>query len=437
MNPETGYIRLLKAFSEISDPRQDRGKRHLLGEVLFITVVGLIAGANDAEGVSRFCQRNLLWLRQFMQLKHGVPAHDTILRVLALVVPAVIEAIARSWVDEFRAGYGFAALDAPLQTGGAQTVAQLREQIAADGKTLRGSFDHAAGQRALHSVSLFATRLGMTLAQKVVGEKSNEIIALPELLRSVNIKRAVITIDAMGCQREIAATIVDAHGDYVLHVEGNQPTLLGNCQTAFADLVRRRLPGEAKPVFDVHREVDKGHGRIETRTCTVLPVAGHVEKIGDWKGLAKIAAVARERLQVVNGKSSQTVDYYIISETQGALSALAIADMVRNHWAIENSNHHVLERIGDPNVVRLERPAAKRTHRAPCAPPDPPATARSRLCAAVFALSTAKFPSGKQTRPAQRQQAPSRHQPRAPRPPSPDRYRAPGRASVPYAAQSI
>lgn len=359
MAPETGYIRLLKGLSEILDPRSDLGKRHLLCEVLFIVLVGLIAGANDAEGAVRFCANNLSWFRKFIKLKHGVPAHDTVLRVLALIKPAVIEEVARQWVNDFRAAHGCP----PLVTAEEATETATdrpREHLAVDGKTLRGSHDKASGKRALHSVSVYLTELGVTLGQQMVDAKPNQITAIPDLLAALNIADTVVTIDAMGCQREIAATVIKGEADYMLHVKENQPTLAANCKAAFAEVSRPRLPGEPKVVLDRHREVDKGHGRIETRTCTVMPAANWVEQARDWPGLSKLVAIARERNVIADGKVSKTVDYYIVSETRGPLSAAQIAALAREHWRIENKCHHVLDVTYREDAHRLrDRNAAE------------------------------------------------------------------------------
>jgi predicted transposase YbfD/YdcC len=336
VNSQTGYIELLKRFGGIADQRSDLGRRHNLAEILFIALVGLIAGANDAEGMVRFAENNIGWFRRIVVLKHGVPSHDTVLRVFATVGASLIEAVMRSWVNDVRAACGVAPLD---------------EHFAVDGKTERGSFDKATGAKALHSVSVYLTEMGLTLGQQVVAEKSNEIVAIPDLLRVLNISGGTVTIDAMGCQRDIAALICGRGAHYVLHVKDNQKKLHDDSKATFEQLLRRRLPSEDRPEFDKHRDVDKGHGRIETRTCTLTKDLSQIENRSGWAGLTQIAAVAREREEVLTGKASRTVDYYIVSNANA--SARDVLRLVRAHWAIENRSHHVLDVSFDEDKQRV------------------------------------------------------------------------------------
>ena len=323
---ETGYIQLLKSFSEIPDPRADLGKRHRLDDILFIALVGLLAGANDAEGMVRFAKANLVWFKGLLTLDHGIPSHDTLLRVLAVVCTALIEDVLRSWVASLRelCGEPTAGWHLPI-----------------DGKTERGSCDRASGKKAIHSVSVFLSELGVVLGQRVVGEKSNEIVAIPDLLRSLNISGATITIDAMGCQREIAHVAIERNANYILQVKKNQPLLLLACQKSAAAAVSRPPAGESPAPVEKYRQVDKGHGRVETRTCTLLSDLSYVENRDDWAGLKKIAVIARERHTVLTGKTTKETAYYIVSEATA--TAKNVLETTRNHWGIENRLHWVLD----------------------------------------------------------------------------------------------
>lgn len=324
---ETGYIQLLKRFSEIPDPRGDLGKRHRLDEVLFIALVGLLAGANDAEGMVRFAKANLLWLKGFLELEHGIPSHDTVLRLLAVISTALIEGVLRAWVQALRSMCG----EEPAECW----------HLGVDGKTLRGSFDKASGSKALHSVSAYLSRLGVSLGQVVVAEKTNEITAIPDLLKALNIKGATVTIDAMGCQRDIAQVIIAGQAHYMLQVKENQKALLLGCEQTAAEVARKRPAGETKPPSETYREVDKGHGRIETRSCTLMADLSHIENRSAWAGLTKIAVIARERHHVLSGKTSKELAYFIVSDSKAtAKTALHTA---RSHWAIENGSHWVLD----------------------------------------------------------------------------------------------
>jgi predicted transposase YbfD/YdcC len=350
MSQLDGYRELYRLSTHVEDWRSDLGKWHRLSEVLFIMVVALIAGAQNAEDIFRFGEGNEAWLRQFLQLKHGIPKHDMYLRTLAAVPPVQFEALVRAWT---------AALCAP----GVLTVDG--KQIAFDGQSLRGSADRAAGNSAVHMVSAFLTEAGFTLGTLRVDDKSNEITAIPDLIRSLNLHGATISVDAMGCQREIAATAREAGAHYLLQAKDNQPTLLQNIKDSMVEATRRRRPGEAPAKLDRHKDVDKGHGRIETRVCILSRDLSGIEKLADWKDLTGIASVLRERTDAISHETSREISYYILSDPKA--TAESVGKMARNHWAIENGLHwsldvvwgsdaHTLrDRTGAENLARLRR----------------------------------------------------------------------------------
>ena len=350
MTQDDGYRELLRLCLHVDDPRSDLGKRHHLAEVLFLVVVALLAGAQDAEGIAEFGVFHLAWFRRFVAFEHGVPSHDTVLRLLGLVNPDAIETLSRTWTSA-------------LREPGALTVDG--RHVAIDGQALRGSIDRRAGTSAVHMVSAYLTRQGITLGTVRVDDKSNEINAIPELIRSLNLRGATVTIDAMGCQRGIAATIREAGAHYVLQVKENQKKLHDDIAASMADLVRRRRPGEAPAAMERHRDTDKGHGRIETRACVLSRDLAGIERRAEWQGLSAIAAVAREREDVISGKKSRETSYFIVSDPSA--SAAQVSDIIRNHWAIENGlhwsldvvwgsdGHKVRDRAAAENLARLRR----------------------------------------------------------------------------------
>ena len=345
-----GYQELYELFTSIADRRGRQGRDHILAEVLFLTFVAILAGCDNAEAVVEFVEENETWFRKIIALPGGIPAHDMVLRALALAGPDEVERVTRAWVDAMRAP-GVVTTD-----GG---------HVAFDGKTLRGSLDKSSGLGAVHMVGAYLIDAGLTLGTIKVDDKSNEITAIPDLIRVLNLKGATVTIDAMGCQTAIAREIVDAGADYVLQVKGNQLKLEENIKASFAAALRRRLPGEATPKLERFREVDKGHGRIEQRTCVLSRDLSGIENAADWKGLSGVAMVAREVQTVTTGKVSKEIAYFILSKQTA--SAEDIARTIRNHWAIETTlhwsldvtfgedGHRVIDRNGAANLARLRR----------------------------------------------------------------------------------
>jgi predicted transposase YbfD/YdcC len=345
-----GYLQLHALSAQVPDWRSDRGKRHSLTEVIFLIVVGLIAGAQNCEDIWRFALGNQSWFRQFLRLKHGTPHHDMYLRTLAAVPPEQFEALVRAWT---------AALRAP------GTVEVHGHQVAFDGQTLRGSLERASGQSPVHMVSAYLVEAGFTLGSQAVDEKGNEIMAIPDLMRSLNLRGATVTIDAMGCQREIAATAREAGAHYQLQVKDNQPTLLRDIETSMLEATRRRRPGEAAAKLERHKEVDKGHGRIETRACILSRDLSGIERRDQWRDLTGIVSVLRERTDAISGKTSREISYYIVSDP--AATARDVARLARGHWGIENGLHWSMDvvwgsdahglrdRTAAENMARLRR----------------------------------------------------------------------------------
>jgi predicted transposase YbfD/YdcC len=316
--PEPIDARILTHFAELSDPRDERGKEHLLLDIVAISICAVICGAESWVDIEEYGRAKVEWFATFLELPNGIPSHDTFARVFARVDPEQMQQCFVNWVN-------------------AMSHLSQGEVVAIDGKTLRGSYDHVAGQGAIHMVSAWASVNRLVLGQRKVADKSNEITAIPRLLEVLAIAGCTVTIDAMGCQREIAAAIIDQQANYVLALKENQPSLLEDVQWLFE---QAQIKQADDPEMDFCRTVDKGHGRIEVRSCWTL-CGTHLDYLVQkphWKGLRTIAMVQAERR--VNGKSSHEIRYYLSSLDKHATQ---IAQAVRTHWMIENALHWVLD----------------------------------------------------------------------------------------------
>jgi predicted transposase YbfD/YdcC len=313
--PSYGPAAFHDHFRDLKDPRVERTRKHPLINIAFIAVCGVLSGANSFAAIHEFgCDRRT-WLARFLDLTNGIPSEDTFRRVLARLDPGAFEKCLLSWmqaVQEITAG----------------------RLIAVDGKTLRGSYNKRDGQAAIHMVSAWATENRLSLGQVVVEAKSNEITAIPELLRLLDLSGALVSIDAMGCQKEIAAQIRQGDGDYILAVKQNQPTLYQQVNQA----IDEALEGDAKDL-DEHQTVEKGHGRQETRTYAVVAAPKSVDPEGQWQDLCAVGVTFSERVDS-RGRSSLEGRYYILSRL---LSAEEFAEAVRGHWGIENNLHWQLD----------------------------------------------------------------------------------------------
>ena len=314
-------------FQDLTDPRVERTRKHPLINIVFIAVCGVLSGANSFAAIHEFGLDRRQWFARFLDLTNGIPSDDTFARVLARLDPGAFEKGLLSWI---------------------QAVQQATENrlIAIDGKTLRGSYNRRDGKAAIHMVSAWASENRLSLGQVVVDEKSNEITAIPELLGLLDVSGALVTIDAMGCQKEIAAQIREGGGDYVLAVKQNQPTLYERVTTAVAD----GLEQDAARI-DEHQTVERGHGRQETRTYAIFPAPATVDPEGQWRDLGAVGVTFSERVDV-QGRSSLEGRYYILSTL---LSAEEFAEAVRGHWSIENNLHWQLDVSFREDECRVRR----------------------------------------------------------------------------------
>jgi len=302
-------------FKNLNDPRVERTRKHPLINIVFIAVCGVLSGANSFAAIEEFGLDRRTWFARFLDLTNGVPSDDTFARVLARLDPGAFERCLLSWI---------------------RAVQEVTENrlIAIDGKTLRGSYDRRDGKAAIHMVSAWASENKLSLGQVVVDEKSNEITAIPELLRLLDVSGALVTIDAMGCQKEIADLIREGEGDYVLAVKQNQPTLYEQVEEA----VGAGLEQDASDL-DEHQTVEVGHGRQETRTYVVFPAPETVDPDGAWRDLSAVGMAITESTDA-QGRCRLEVRYYILS---ALLSAARFAGAVRGHWSIENNLHWQLD----------------------------------------------------------------------------------------------
>ena len=302
-------------FQGLIDPRVERTRRHPLINVVFIAVCGILSGANSFAGIHEFGRDRRGWFARYLDLANGIPSDDTFARVLARLDPAAFEKCLLSWI---------------------QAVQEVTENrlIAIDGKTLRGSYDRGDGKAAIHMVSAWAIENKLSLGQVVVDEKSNEITAIPELLRVLALSGAIVTIDAMGCQKEIAELIREGKGDYVLAVKRNQPTLYEQVEEA----IDAGLEQDAA-ALDEHQTIEVGHGRQETRTYVVFPAPETVDPEGVWRDLSAVGMAITESTDS-QGRCRLEVRYYILSVL---LSPKEFAGAVRGHWGIENNLHWQLD----------------------------------------------------------------------------------------------
>ena len=296
-------------FQDIKDPRREtKNKLHKLNDILMIVLCAVLSGIEDWVGMEEFAEEKEAWLRGFLELPNGIPSHDTLSDVLGRIDPEAFQYAFLQWVQ--------AAL--PSLSG---------EHICLDGKTLRGS---RVGDKAVHLLSAYAAKARWVLAQQAVDEKSNEITAIPDLLSMLDITGAVVSIDAMGCQKNITKTIIDAKADYLLALKDNHKTLCEDVSLWLdTETATRRLP--------IHEVVEKDHRRIEIRRCCLSAQIDWLEQKPEWKGLAAVGRV--ESTRIIGDKTSIETRYYLCSFTD----LERFSQSVRQHWCIENQQHWVLD----------------------------------------------------------------------------------------------
>ena len=314
-------------FQDLQDPRVARTRKHPLINIVFMAVCGILCGSNSFAGIHEFAIDRRNWLARYLDLTNGIPSEDTLARVLARLDPGAFEKCLLSWIQ-------------------AVQEATNHRLVAIDGKTVRGSADPETGRAAIHMVSAWATENKLSLGQVVVDEKSNEITAIPPLLELLDISGALVTIDAMGCQKEIAAEIRDGGADYILAVKQNQPTLYEQVEEA----IDAALEQDDEAIAE-HQTVEKGHGRQETRTYAVIPAPESVDPQGLWRDLSAVGITISERVDS-QGRLSMETRYYILSRL---VTVQEFAGAVRGHWGIENNLHWQLDVSFREDECRVRR----------------------------------------------------------------------------------
>lgn len=315
----TPGVKLWTHFSEVTDPRVERTRDHLLLDIIVIAVCGVICGADNWVEIEAWGREKASWLKQFLELPNGIPSHDTFGRVFARLDAEAFQKAFLKWVQ--------AAYEV--------TEGQV---VAIDGKQLRRSHDRRLGKAAIHMVSAWATQNCLTLGQRKVDAKSNEITAIPKLLEVLALKGCIVTIDAMGCQKDIAQKIVDKEADYVLALKENQANLYRDVVDLFAHAQVthfRDLDSDYAPT------IEKDHGRIEIRECwTITDLKGfpYLHQASAWAALRTVVMVRRERR--LEDKTTVETAYYLSSLAKAAEPILAAT---RSHWGVENGLHWVLD----------------------------------------------------------------------------------------------
>ena len=304
-------------FGDLPDPRIHRSKRHTLLDMLILALCATLGGANGWADIERFGKAKLPFFRQFLELPNGIPSHDTFGRVFARLDPAALLSCTQHWLAAFRASVD-------------------RELVAIDGKTLRGSFDTAAGQGPLHLVSAWAGEARLVLGQVAVPAKSNEITAIPLLVELLDLKGCIVTIDAIGCQKEIVEAIRDQEADYVLALKGNQETLHEDVANFFIDALERDFAGIDHRYL---KTVEEGHGRHEIRHYYVVDVPEAIRQQHGWRDLRSLGMVFSE--QQVGDREPEGDTRFYISSLEPKVKTFARA--VRGHWGIENRLHWSLD----------------------------------------------------------------------------------------------
>ena len=302
---------LHKAFRSLNDPRVNRRKLHSLLDIIILSIIAVLCGAESYDSISLFGKANYSFLKQFLELKNGIPSHDTINRVFQILNPRQFERCFISWAQ------------------GLKEDGIMEGVIAIDGKTSRGSKDSFHHRSALHSVHAWSVENGICLGQMECGEKTNEITVIPKILDLLDIKGSIITIDAMGTQRAIAEKIIDNGGDYILAVKGNQGCLEEEVHTT----CKRNRPLSDSCV------VEKGHGRIETRRCEVFEKGLIVDFENKWKKLTTVIKITSTR--ELPGRTETQERFYISSLS----TANDFNKLIRDHWGVENNLHWTLDMV--------------------------------------------------------------------------------------------
>lgn len=323
MKPST----IQKHFGNLSDPRAANSIHNLI-DIISISICAVICGAKTYDQIEVYGNENYKWLNEFLELPKGIPSHDTFGRVFSYIDPRAFQNCFMEWVAEV----------SRLLSG---------EIVAIDGKTIRRSYDKASEKKAIHMISAWASDQNIVLGQYKTSEKSNEITAIPLLIKMLDLSGSIVTIDAMGCQKKIASTIIEKKADYVLALKENQPQLYSDIKLYMDDTIKS---GEENEDFYCQQTIDADHGRIETRKYWITDDIDWLYGKEKWRGLQSIGCVERTR-EIGNDVSTEK-SYFIASiESDANLFAKA----VRNHWGIENGLHWTLDMAFREDESRIRK----------------------------------------------------------------------------------
>jgi predicted transposase YbfD/YdcC len=304
-------------FAQMTDPRVERSQRHKFIDIITIAICAVICGADTWVDIASYGRAKINWLKKFLELPNGIPSHDTFARVFARLNPEEFQQSFLNWM---------------------RSISKIfqGEVIAIDGKTLRHSYDSSVDKGAIHMVSAWASANRLVLGQVKVNEKSNEITAIPELLKVLSLNECIVTIDAMGCQKEIVKQIRERGGDYVITLKKNQNGLYQRVEALFKEALLKQYQGF---VFSSYRIAEQGHNRQETRYCMMLSdINEQIDPEEKWEDLQSIGRL--DSMRVVKGKVTIETRYFISSLPN---DAQLLSNSIRQHWGIENSLHWVLD----------------------------------------------------------------------------------------------
>ena len=329
--PTSLITRMFSDIETIDDPRADNA-RHFLTDILVLAMLGVMCGMDDYPGIVEYARDEYDWLSTFLSLPHGIPSVSTFRRVFAALKPWVLLGVMQRWSGELSG----------LLAG---------KQIAIDGKTLRRSFEHAWDKSGLHLITAWCVQENLVLAQLAVDEKSNEITAVPELLKLLDIRGAVVTVDALNTQTQTAEQVVKGGGDYVMAVKENHPTLCDTIQRNLDEMILEKFAG-VEHVY--HETTDGGHGRIDTRRVWATDQIDWLGRRQEWKNLKSVIVVESTRRLLGKNQVQKSRRYYISSLP--SQSGEKLAGLIRDHWTIENSQHWTLDTAfnEDQNRVRKD-----------------------------------------------------------------------------------
>jgi predicted transposase YbfD/YdcC len=323
-------LALVECFSDITDPRINRRRRHKLIDLIVISICAVICNADGWADIRTWAETHQQWLKKFLELPGGLPSRDTLRRTISRIDPDAFQNAFLTWLKGLRK--------------------ELGNVIAIDGKTLRGS--KVGGKKPLHIVSAWASDSHLTLGQTAIDEKSNEITAIPRLLDALALSGAIVTIDAMGCQKAIASKIIERKGNYCLAVKGNQEKLFAELRAAFESAMSSDRPSKRLQEYEVSDTQKKPHGRYEKRVYYTMPVPKKIKDTGDWKRISSIGLTITYRASSPKDWGDGEVRYFIMSF---ASDAERFGSAVRQHWGIENSLHWVMDMTFREDESRIQK----------------------------------------------------------------------------------